>query len=62
MPKRQNVRTTEILEPFTFADGAVRLAWVKWRLWNDPRTGSPQRKCLGVREVDAAADAAKVSP
>lgn len=46
---KTNRRTVEIFEYFTFADGSVRLAWVKWRLWNHPVTGVESRRCIGVR-------------
>ncbi len=38
-------RTVEVLEPFTFRDGAVRLAWVTWII------GDVERRCVAVREV-----------
>lgn len=41
--------TITCLEPFTFRDGGVRLAWVTWRIRNG------ERACIGVREYAPAA-------
>jgi hypothetical protein len=37
----------EILEPFTFEDGVVRMAWVTWLVPADP---TQERRCVGVRK------------
>lgn len=45
--------TCEVLEPFTFRDGAVRLAWVSYVVVRDSRGWATGRRCVGVREIEA---------